>query len=138
METSKIKVDAVIHAGIDKMWKYYTQGEHIINWNFASDDWCCPKADVELHAGGKYLARMEAKDGSFGFDFEAIINTVNEPKFLSYTLFDNRQVEINFESMIDKTYVSVVFDAENLNPVEMQKDGWQAILNSFKKYTESN
>ena len=94
METTKIIVEADIRAEIQKVWKFYTHGEHIVNWNFASDDWCCPAANMELKAGGKYHARMEAKDGSFGFDFEAIIDDVIPFEKLSYTMLDDRKAEI--------------------------------------------
>jgi len=138
METTNIKVEAEVRADQEKVWKFYTQSEHIVNWNFASDDWCCPAAHVELKSGGKYHARMEAKDGSFGFDFEAIINEVQPFEKLSYTMLDDRKVEILLYKTDQGTYISVEFEAENENPVEMQKSGWQAILNNFKKYVESN
>lgn len=134
----KIKVEANVDASKDKVWEYYTNPEHIVNWNFASEDWSCPAANVELKAGGKYHARMEAKDGSFGFDFEAIIDDVIPFEKLSYTMLDDRKAEIMISQTEKGTYISVEFDAENENPMEMQRDGWQAILNSFQKYVESN
>lgn len=135
---TKIKVEAEVRADLEKVWKFYTQGEHIVNWNFASEDWCCPAANVELKSGGKYHARMEAKDGSFGFDFEAIIDDVIPLEKLSYTMLDGRKAEILISKTANGTYVSVEFEAETENPIEMQKAGWQAILNSFKNYTESH
>jgi uncharacterized protein YndB with AHSA1/START domain len=138
METIKIKVEAEVRADLEKVWKFYTQGEHIVNWNFASDDWCCPSAHVELKSGGKYHARMEAKDGSFGFDFEAIIDDVIPYEKLSYTMLDDRKAEILLSKTDHGAYISVEFEAENENPIEMQKAGWQTILNSFKHYVESN
>jgi uncharacterized protein YndB with AHSA1/START domain len=123
---------------IAKAWEYYTGPEHIVNWNFASDDWCCPKASNDLKPGGKYSARMEAKDGSFGFDFEAIYDEVIPLEKIVYTMLDGRQASINFNAANKQTEVVVSFDAETQNSIELQRDGWQAILNNFKKYTESN
>lgn len=134
----KIHINALVNAGIDKVWKYYNHPEHIVHWNFASDDWMCPKAESELKPGGKYLARMEAKDGSFGFDFEAIFDTVKEPETVAYTMLDGRQAVVSFQALDGKTQVDIHFDPEQTNPLEMQKQGWQAILNNFKKYTEAN
>jgi uncharacterized protein YndB with AHSA1/START domain len=134
---TKIKVEANIKAPQAKVWEYYTNPEHIVHWNFASEDWCCPAANVELKAGGKYHARMEAKDGSFGFDFDAIINELQTFEKLSYTMLDDRKVEILMNKTVHGTYISVEFEAENENPFEMQQAGWQAILNNFKKHVES-
>lgn len=135
---NKIHINALVNAGIDKVWQYYNQPQHIVHWNFASDDWMCPKAESELKSGGKYLARMEAKDGSFGFDFEAIFDIVKEPETVSYTMLDGRQAVVSFQALNGKTQVDIHFDPEQTNPLEMQKQGWQAILNNFKKYTEAN
>lgn len=135
---SKLKIEAAIFAPVQKVWKYWTGPEHIKKWNFASDDWCCPKASNDLRAGGKYAARMEAKDGSFGFDFEAIYDEVIDQKKIAYTMGDGRQAITNFEADGNKTKVTTVFDAEKMNSEEMQKNGWQAILNNFKKYVEAN
>lgn len=132
----KIKIGVEVSAGVDKVWESYTLPEHIVNWNFASDDWCCPRAENDLKIGGKYNARMEAKDGSFGFDFTATYDNIEECKLISYTLDDGRKVITTFESSGDVTKVETVFEAENSNPIEMQRDGWQAILNNFKKHTE--
>lgn len=135
---NKITVQATINASVNKVWDYYTGPTHIVNWNFASDDWCCPKATNDLQVGGKYFGRMEAKDGSFGFDFEAIYNEVIPNSKIVYTMADRRIAEINFEDINKETKVEIIFDAENQNPIDMQRDGWQAILNNFKKYTEEN
>lgn len=136
MESNKIKVEATIKAPVKKVWEYFTKPEHIVNWNFASDDWYCPKAVNELKSGGKFSWRMESKDGSAGFDFEGIYNEVQEYKKIKYTLGDNREVEIIFNSEDNSTYISETFDAENFHTHELQKTGWQAILNNFKKYVE--
>ncbi|MCX8104838.1 MAG: SRPBCC domain-containing protein [Ignavibacterium album] len=136
MESNKIKVEATIKASVKKVWEYFTKPEHIVNWNFASDDWYCPKAVNELKPDSKFSWRMESKDGSAGFDFEGIYNEVQEYKKIKYTLGDNREVEIIFNSEDNSTYISETFDAENFHTHELQKTGWQAILNNFKKYVE--
>jgi uncharacterized protein YndB with AHSA1/START domain len=138
MKTSKITVQADIAADIKKVWDYYTLPEHITKWNFASSDWHCPKAENDLRVDGKYNARMEAKDGSWGFNLEAIYDAVVEYKNFIFTMADNRKVRVDFENTGNKTQVTVTFDAEKENSEEMQRDGWQAILDNFKKYTESH
>ncbi|MGV2452231.1 UNVERIFIED_CONTAM: SRPBCC family protein [Ralstonia mannitolilytica] len=134
----KITVSAAINADAQKVWNYYTQPEHITRWNFADPSWQCPSASNDMKVGGKYAARMEAKDGSFGFDFEAVYNEIKEGENFTYTMPDGRQVHVDFKENNDQTHVDVAFDPENQNPEEMQKGGWQAILDNFKKYTESN
>ncbi|MFD2601849.1 SRPBCC family protein [Flavobacterium suzhouense] len=138
MSATKITVEATIAAGKDKVWDYYTNPKHIVNWNFASDDWYCPSAENDMRVGGKYSSRMEAKDGSFGFDFEAIYDEVVDNNRIVYTIADGRKVMVGFQEKDGKTDVEVVFEAESQNPVEMQKGGWQAILDNFKKYAENN
>ena len=136
MNTEKITVQATIAQTLANVWDCYTNPEHITKWNFAADDWQCPKASNDLRVGGKYYARMEAKDGSFGFDFEAIYDEVIDQQQLTYTMGDGRQATTTFQTLGDKTDVTTTFDAENTNPVEMQKAGWQAILDNFKRYAE--
>lgn len=138
MEKTKITIQALVSADKQKTWTYYTDPKHIINWNFASDDWQCPTASNDMRIGGKYSARMEAKDGSFGFDFEAIYNEIKEGQNFTYAMPDDRQINVFFESLGNQTEITITFDAETENSVEMQKKGWQAILNNFKKYVESN
>lgn len=138
MNTTKITVEATISADTNKIWDFWTKPEHITKWNFASDDWHCPKAENDLRVGGKLTSRMEAKDGSSGFDFEATYDQVIAQKKISYTMSDGRRATTDFEHHGNKTKVTTTFDAENENPVEMQREGWQAILNNFKKYVESN
>lgn len=133
----KITVQAVIQAPIDSVWKSWITPEDIVGWNFASDDWHCPKAVNDLKVGGKFLFRMEAKDGSFGFDFEGIYTAVKTNELIEYVLADDRKISISFTDLGTQTKVTEIFDAETENPVEMQQDGWQAILNHFKKFTES-
>lgn len=138
MENTKITVSEIVEADTKKVWDYWTKPEHITNWNFASDDWHCPKAENDLRVGGTYSARMEAKDGSFGFDFEAVYDEVLSQEKITYTMTDGRVATTHFEDLGDKTKVTTTIDAENENPVDMQIDGWQAIINNFKKYAEAN
>ncbi len=137
MNKTKITIEADINANTPRVWDCWTKPAHIVNWNFASDDWQCPRAENDLRPGGKMNSRMEAKDGSFGFDFEAIYDEVINHKKISYTMGDGRQAITVFENAGDKTKVTTTFDADNAHPVEFQKGGWQAILNNFKKYVES-
>jgi uncharacterized protein YndB with AHSA1/START domain len=137
MSFSKIKIEATVNAPLQQVWDAWTKPEHITKWNFASDDWQCPWAKNDLRVGGKYAARMEAKDGSFGFEFEAVYDEVTDQKKITYTMGDGRKATTDFENLGGKTKVTTVFDAEKQNSEEMQKGGWQAILNNFKKYVES-
>ncbi len=132
-----ITVTATVNAPLEKVWQSWTAPEHITNWCFASPDWCAPRAENDLRAGGKFMTRMEARDGSEGFDFEGIYSAVETHKKIAYGLSDGRKVEISFETAGDATLVTETFDAETENPVEMQRGGWQAILDNFKKYTET-
>jgi uncharacterized protein YndB with AHSA1/START domain len=127
-----------VAAPVEKVWQYWTQPAHITQWNFASDDWQCPRATNDLRPGGHMNVRMEAKDGSFGFDFEATYTEVITHKRIAYTMSDGRRAVTDFEAAGGNTNVTTTFDAESENPVDMQKDGWQAILNNFKRYTESH
>lgn len=134
---TRIKISASVNAPLDKVWDSWIKPEHITKWNFATDTWQCPNASNNLKVGGKYLARMEAKDGSFGFDFEAIYDTVIERQELTYTMTDGRKATTTFVVKGNETIVTTTFDAECENPVEMQQQGWQAILDNFKKYVET-
>lgn len=133
---SEIRIEATLSVERSKVWAYYTEPEHITKWNFAVPEWHCPKASNDLRVGGQYLARMEAKDGSFGFNYGGVYEEVDAPKRLAYRLGDGRKVTITFEAQGDRTRVVTVFDAEKQNPEEMQKKGWQSILNNFKTYVE--
>lgn len=140
METGKsvkVTVETTVQKPVGDVWKYWTEPQHITQWSFASDDWHAPNSENDLRAGGKFLTRMEAKDGSFGFDFSGVYDEVRTNEFISYTLDDGRKVEIAFISQDHGTKVVETFDAESENPVEMQKDGWQAFMDNFKKYSES-
>jgi uncharacterized protein YndB with AHSA1/START domain len=132
-----IIVQAVIDAGREEVWGYYTTPEHITQWNNASDDWHTPAAENDLQPGGKFKYRMEAKDGSLGFDYWGIYNHVKLQEFLDFALGDGRKVTVTFTDLGEQTSVVIVFEPENTNPVELQHDGWQAILDSFKKYVEA-
>lgn len=132
-----ITVNNAINAPVKKVWEYWTKPEHITQWNNASDDWHTPRAESDLRAGGKFIARMEAKDGSMGFDFGGVYDAVKENEYIEYTMDDGRKVIVRFTSKGDQTDVVESFDAEETNSIEMQRDGWQAILNNFKRYAES-
>ncbi len=136
-EKTNIRIEATVDAPVEKVWEYWTQPEHIKKWNSASDDWHTPQAENDLRVGGKFLSRMEAKDGSFGFDFGGVYDEVETNELIAYTIDDGRKVRVTFTPDSHATKIVTNFEAETENPVEMQKDGWQAILNSFKKYTEN-
>lgn len=138
MDKKKLNVKTTIQAPVEKVWQAYNEPGHIVNWNFASEDWHCPAAESDLKPGGKYKARMEAKDGSFGFDFEAVYDEVINHQKIAYTMPDGRKAVTDFETSGNSTVISTTFDAEDQNPMEMQQEGWQAILNNFKKYVETN
>ncbi|HCY76784.1 MAG TPA: activator of HSP90 ATPase [Ignavibacteriales bacterium] len=138
MSNTKITIEAEISADAKKVWDYFNKPEHITKWNSALDEWHCPSAENDLRVGGKLKSRMEAKDGSVGFDFEAVYDEVINEKKIVYTIADGRQVVTNFENLGNMTKVTTTFEAENENPVEMQRAGWQSILDNFKKYVESN
>lgn len=132
-----ITIKSIVNAPIDKVWKLWTETEHIKKWNNASADWYTPHAENDLRVGGAFHSRMEAKDGSFGFDFGGIYDEVKTNELISYTLGDDRKVKITFSVHDNKTKVVETFEAEDTNPIEMQRDGWQAILDHFKNYVES-
>ena len=136
--SEKIVVGVLIDANPQKAWSFYNQPEHITQWNYASDEWCCPSAEVDLKPGGKMKSRMEAKDGSLGFDFEGVYDEVTEHQKVAYTLLDKRKVTTEFIEAEGQTKVVTTFDADKEAPIEMQQQGWQAILNNFKNYVESN
>lgn len=133
---NKIVVTATIHAPIEKVWDCYTNPTHIVNWNFADPSWHCPRAENDMKIGGTYKARMEAKDGSFGFDFEAVYTEINEGKRFAFE-FGGRISTYEFNELGADTLISITFDPETENSIELQKNGWQLILNNFKLYTEN-
>jgi uncharacterized protein YndB with AHSA1/START domain len=135
--SEKVFISTDVKASKQVVWSCYTDPAHIVNWNFASDDWHCPRAENNLTAGGKYAVFMEAKDGSFGFNLEAVYSKVVVNESFVYVMSDGREVSFELTAYDDHTRVDIVFDAESVNPVNLQRQGWQSILNNFKKYTES-
>ena len=133
----KIKVDVLVNASLEETWKCFTQPEHIVNWNAASEDWCCPSARSDLKAGGSFSYRMEARDGSMGFDFSGKFNEVDFQRHILILLDDNRSLEVWFEAVDGGIRVTEEFEAENMNPPELQQQGWQAIMNAYKNYCQS-
>lgn len=135
-EKTKIKVETTIQAPAEKVWELWTGPRHITQWNHASDDWHTPRAQNEVKEGGRFVYRMEAKDGSFGFDFGGTYDEVRPNEYMEYTLDDGRKVEVAFENTGAGTRVVETFEAEQTNSEDLQRQGWQAILNSFKRYAE--
>lgn len=141
METgnpTKITVQTTVKAPVEKVWKYWNEPQHITQWSFASEDWHAPSATNDLRPGGKLVVRMEAKDGSAGFDFSGTYDVVNEPKEVTFTLDDGRKVNVVFTAQGDETLIVETFDAESSFPVEYQQAGWQAILDNFKRHVEQD
>lgn len=136
IKSDLIKVETVVNAPIEKVWEYWAAPKHIVKWNNASEDWHTTEAKNDLKIGGKFTSRMEAKDGSFGFDFGGVYTEVRLYEVISYVLGDGRKVEINFINEENKTKIIENFEGENENPPEFQQMGWQAILDNFKKYSE--
>jgi len=130
-------VETTIDAPLDEVWKCWLTPEDIVQWNNASDEWYTPKADNDLTVGGKFVYKMEARDGSFGFDFSGTYEKIEEKKLLEYVLTDGRKVSVAFEESAGTTTVTETFEPEAENTVETQKAGWQSILNNFKKYVEN-
>ena len=134
---AKITVSITTPIALETAWQVWTNPEHIVNWNFASDDWCAPRASNDLKNGGTFSYRMEAKDGSFGFDLIGTYTNLKPLELIEYLLEDGRKVSILFESKDNETHIIQTFEAENQNPIELQQNGWQAIMNNYKKYAES-
>jgi len=137
MNTTKIAVQATVAAEKKKVWDYYTNPKHITKWNFADPSWHCPTASNDLQIGGRYVARMEAKDGSFGFDFEAVYTEILLGEKFTYE-FGGRFSTVEFKDTNGQTDITVTFDPETENSIELQRNGWQSILDNFKKYTEAD
>ena len=132
-----ITVENTVNAPVEKVWNCWTMPEHITKWNNASDDWHTPWAKNDLREGGSFVARMEAKDGSMGFDFGGVYDAVRTNEYIEYTIGDGRKVKVTFTAQGKTTKVVESFEAENMNSIELQRGGWQAILDNFKKYTEA-
>lgn len=126
-----------VNAPVERVWEYWTNPQHIMKWNSASEDWHTPRAENDLRAGGRFSSRMEARDGSMGFDFEGVYDEVEPHSLISYTMGDGRKVRVTFSENNGFTEIRESFDPESTNPTEMQRMGWQAILDNFKKYSEA-
>lgn len=134
----KITINTNVKAPISVVWEAWTSPKHIINWNFASEEWCCPSAENKLVEGGSFRYRMEAKDGSMGFDFDGKFTEIKSMELIQFDLGDGRPVNVNFAESEDGVEVTETFEAENEHSAEQQKAGWQSILNNFKDYVERN
>lgn len=133
----KLAIETTVRADLSRVWDAWNNPEDIKQWNAASDDWHTTRSTVDLREGGKFLSRMEAKDGSAAFDFEGTYTRVVPHKIIDYRMSDGREVEVEFVERADSVLVKTAFDAENVNPPEMQRAGWQAILDNFGRYVES-
>lgn len=133
---TQITITATIKAPINQVWAMYNDPYHITKWNSASEDWHCPQAESDFREGGKFSSRMEAKDGSMGFDFWGIYQKIQVNKLLSYEIGDGRKASVFFEEIENESRVTIQFEAEGTNSLEMQQAGWQAILDNFKNYVE--
>ena len=140
METQSkpvLTVETTVNIPATKAWEIWNKPEHITQWATASDDWHTPRAENDIRTGGKFSSRMEAKDGSMGFDFGGTYDEVRDNEFIAYTMGDGRRAEVTFIPQGNATKIVEHFEAESENPLEMQQGGWQAIMNNFKKYAES-
>lgn len=135
-EKTTITVEATVQAPVDKVWELWTSPRHIIEWNQASADWCTTRAENDLVKGGRFSSRMEARDGSAGFDFSGVYDEVKPQEFIAYTIGDGRKVQVSFRETDGTTHIVETFEAEQTHSLQMQRDGWQAILDSFKRYAE--
>lgn len=138
MERNAITVENVVNVPIEKAWEYWNKPEHITQWCQASDDWHAPYAENDLREGGTFKTTMAAKDGSFSFDFGGTYDRVAEPVQIAYTMGDGRKVDVLFTDLNGRTRIVETFDPETINSEDMQRAGWQAILDNFKSYTENN
>ncbi len=137
IKKTSVTVENTVNAPVEKVWEFWTVPEHITKWNTALDTWRSPSAKNDLRVGGKFSFRTEAKDGSMGFDFDGVYDKVKKNQLIAYTIGDGRKVKVIFTSQGNSTKVVETFEAENTHSIEMQRDGWQAILNNFKKYAET-
>lgn len=131
-----IEVNVSIKGSIEQVWDAWTNPEHIVKWNFASPDWCCPKASVDLVVGGKFSYTMASKDGEHQFDFGGTYMAIKQFSKLDVMLEDERKLVVKFEENEGNVIVTEQFEPENMNEIELQRAGWQAILNEFKSYVE--
>ena len=133
-----ITVETKVKSSIDKIWEFWTKAEHIVNWNFAIPEWHCPKAENNLEVGKSFSYRMEAKDGSMGFDYKGSYTKIEPHSSIAYALEDGRKVNIKFEQEDGAVSIIETFEVEDTNTLEQQRQGWQAILDNFKTYTKNN
>lgn len=133
----EISIEIYVEAKLSAVWEAWITPEDIINWNFASEDWCCPRAEIELKEGGKFNYRMEAKDGSMGFDFNGEFTFIQPYKSINYKVADGRKVKVEFIETGSGVNVVETFEAKDEHSAEQQKQGWHCILINFKKYVES-
>lgn len=134
---NEITVHSLVHRLPEAVWKYWTDPEHITQWNAASDDWYTPTAQNDVTPGGRFNFRMEARDGSMGFNMTGTYNDVQPLARIQYTLDDGRTVKITFEKQEDATRLTETFEAESTHTIQQQQDGWQAILDNFKRHAEA-
>jgi uncharacterized protein YndB with AHSA1/START domain len=134
---TNITIQTTVNASVKKVWNAWTEPEHIIQWNNPSADWHTPRAENDLQKGGRFLCRMESRDGREGFDFTGTYDSVEEFRLIEYTMDDGRKVRVSFEAGENNTIVTESFETEQQSPVEVQRGGWQSILDSFKNYVES-
>jgi uncharacterized protein YndB with AHSA1/START domain len=133
----KISIETTIDATLETVWSCWITPQDIMNWNFATEDWSCPRAELDFTEGGRFNYRMEAKDGSAGFDFEGTFTSIKPQQEIAYALDDDRKVQITFSQTPQGIIIKETFDAEEINPPDMQRQGWQNILNNFKTHVES-
>lgn len=133
----KLNVETRIRADLKTVWSAYNTPEEITQWNSPSDDWHSPRSQVDLREGGTFNTRMEARDGSMGFDFEGTYTRVVPQELIEYRMSDGREVAVHFDQEKDSVRIRVAFDAESENPAEVQQQGWQAILDNFGQYVEA-
>lgn len=133
-----ITVQSVVKAPVAKVWKFWTEPEHVMRWAFASDEWEAPAADNDLRVGGRFKTTMAAKDKSASFDFTGVYTGIKEHRLIEYNIDDGRHVKVEFAESPEGVKITETFEPENENPENMQRSGWQAILDNFKKYAEAN
>jgi len=136
MASNPITVRTTVNAPIEKVWNAWTQPEHIKAWAFASDDWEAPIVENDIRSGGKFKTRMQAKDGNEGFDFAGVYSNVKVHELIEYDMGDGRHVKIVFEKTPEGVKITETLDPENENTIELQRSGWQSILDNFKKHAE--
>lgn len=133
-----ITIQATVQAPVEKVWEVWTNTDEIVKWSSPSPDWYTPRAEHELKPGGRFTYRMEARDGSMGFDFGGVFDVIKPNEYIEYTIGDGRKVSIHFENRGGATHIRETFEAESINSIEQQRSGWQAILDNFKAYTEKS